>query len=90
MNMHDIQIPPCEAHHFRPSIKMASSVVGVDLENPIDVSQMTVHECSVLPVKNYRGMVFHRKTELRAFDDDEEIIIEITRISQKRPKIEKQ
>jgi hypothetical protein len=83
-------MPPCDPHHYRPTIKMASNVVDIELEKPIDISQMIVHECSVKPIETHRGLMFERKSELKAYDGDsgDEIIIQITRISPKRPKIE--
>lgn len=71
---------------FRPNIDSASNTVDIDLNHPIDVSQMEVHKCSVLPIETYVGMRFERKTELRTRDNEgDAIIITITRISQKRP-----
>jgi hypothetical protein len=77
---------PENAHHFTPTIKAASATVDIDLESPIDISQMDVLECSVMPVGTDRGMKFRREAKLKTFDSNgEEISITIVRISDKRP-----
>lgn len=80
-----------EPHQFSPTIKVASRTIDIDIEQPIDISQMTVHECSVMPVERDNQMKFLRKTELRTFDNEGELItVTITRLSNKRPPMNKE
>jgi hypothetical protein len=65
---------------------MASNIVGIELSKPIDISEMQVQECSFTPIDTADGLRFERNSEMRTrTDDGDEIIISITRISQKRP-----
>ena len=79
-------------HQLKPDIKTASNTVGIDLEKPINLSEMVVQECSYIPKETYHGMKFHLKTELKGYDinkdtgETDEIFVTIVRISSKRPK----
>lgn len=79
--------------HYYPSIKDAGNMVGLDLENPIDCSQMDVYEISSVPrYDDYNGQSrMERKTVLHAFvfneyGEREELTITFELLSQRRPK----
>lgn len=51
-----------------PDMKLAGQMVSIDLENPIDLSQMTIMEISETPKHDIDSrMMFERKTILHAF-----------------------
>jgi hypothetical protein len=88
--MHPIMLGTYEPQHTKPNIKAASETISIDLEKPIDLSQMDVEECSVLPIETFSGMKFHRTTKLRCYlPNGEELLIVVTLISNSRPQKEK-
>jgi hypothetical protein len=79
---------------MRPNLKVASKVTGIDLENPINLSEMEVYECICRPEKTQYGMKFELTAQLKGWDfntdtgETDEITVTIVRISSKRPKID--
>jgi hypothetical protein len=65
---------PCGIERSFPSMKLAGQMVGIDLEKPIDCSQMDVREVSAWPDEHIysRQRFFKRTTVLRAFVINEE------------------
>lgn len=81
----------CQELPHRPDIKTATKVCGIELEEPIDISKMTVMDCSTEVLETENGtMKFNRKVRLRGWDTSEgsEDEIEIT-IIRKSPRIAK-
>lgn len=92
MNCRNFYVPPCGPDQHKPNIETASIVVGIDLNQSINLSEMTVKQASVEPIQQLDGrMIFERKSELttRVVSDDgeseDELEIVIIRKSQKRP-----
>jgi hypothetical protein len=87
-------IGPCGIEKSFPSMRLAGQMVGIDLENPIDLSQMKVSEVRAWPDEDIfsRRMYFRRTTVLKTFvinEDGEREELEITfeLKSNKLPKI---
>lgn len=60
---------PCSINRFAPSLKHAGENVGIDLEKPIDLSQMRVNSIShhLQDVANGFKLEVVRETELETF-----------------------
>lgn len=75
-------------------LKQASSMIGVDISKPIDVSQMQIRQISCEPVSrdnDYGRMFLRREVRLSSkvineFGEEEEIFIEFVIHSNRRPK----
>lgn len=87
-------IPACGIENHL-SIEIAGDVVGLNLKDPIDISQMQVRSISVEPVCddfNEGRRKFIRSTVLRTYifneeGEREELIFTIERHSTKMPKV---
>lgn len=92
MNYHEIG--GCQFKDTRDLIDEAGKMVGIDLKNPIDLSQMQVRNVSSQPYAedgDYGRMAMSRKATLFAyvFNEDgeqEELTIEFSLKSNRRPK----
>lgn len=93
MNYQDLG--QCHYKDTRDPIDEAGKMVGIDLKNPIDLSQMQVHGVSSQPYAedgDYGRMAMARKATLFAYvfndhGEQEELTIEFTLKSTRRPKI---
>jgi len=67
-------IGPCGIEKSFLSMKLAGQMVGIDLEKPIDVSQMEVHEVRTWSDEDVYShkMFFRRTTVLKTFVINEE------------------
>lgn len=85
-------LEPCGINRFFPSIKHAGENVGIDLEKPIDLSQMRVNSISSsVDDSNFRLEVI-RETELETyvineFGERELLTITFSLRSQRRAKL---
>lgn len=76
----------------RDLMEEAGRMVGIDLKNPIDVSQMQVHSVESMPNQKDYGQIFIiRKAKLFAyvtneFGEPEELTIKFTLKSTRQPK----
>jgi hypothetical protein len=90
MNVHELLGAMPEQPTKEAQIKIAGVNVGLDLEKPIDVSQMRVVYASNQPVETRCGMKFECLTKLTAELQNDEggfdhLEIVIKRLSTKRP-----
>lgn len=90
--MCNIDIPPLPPQREQPDIKMAGKNVGLDIEKPIDISQMRIAFVSYTPRQKKDGRrYFECITELFADIETETgfepIKITIVRESQKKPNL---
>lgn len=83
---------PCGGNKLQ-RIKNAGLMVGVDLENPIDLSEMQVHSISSQPVFNERDLIMYveRKCDLHCLvvnehGEEEELEVSFTLKSKRAPK----
>ena len=82
MKCNDLGLDPCELKGKYPTMKEAGDMVSLDLEKPIDVSQMNIYNIQAEPLmKDFGQMYFKRTTVLKAFvinDDGDEEELKIT------------